>query len=84
MITTTVRRGLLAAVMTAVATLGTTTAASAASAEPVARPVAAKADTWEWAGSYPEPIVCNIAGATSGRDWYCSWSFLWWDLYLRS
>ena len=36
---------------------------------------------WEYRGSYPDPITCNIAGISSGRQYVCTWQVFWWSLW---
>jgi hypothetical protein len=43
-------------------------------------PMAAKAGYWELVGVFPDPITCTIAGATTGRNFYCGFYFFFWGL----
>lgn len=54
-----------------VAVAGTTSAVRAAS-------------TWEFAGYYPDPLLCHLSGIASGRPYTCNFIFVGWTLWLRT
>jgi hypothetical protein len=71
---------------TAQAAPASTTVAAVQQADLAAAPavsqatMAAKAGYWELVGIFPDPITCAIAGATTGRSFYCGFYFFFWGL----
>jgi hypothetical protein len=35
---------------------------------------------WSFVGAFPDPVTCAIAGATTGRQFYCAFYFFFWGL----
>ncbi|QHT56219.1 hypothetical protein GXP71_09095 [Cellulomonas sp. H30R-01] len=42
------------------------------------------ASTWEFAGYYPDPLLCHLSGIASGRPYTCNFIFVGWTLWLRT
>ena len=88
------RIGRVAALTVAAATLGfgaaqaspagaSTPAVKAVAAAPAVAPAANPAPalaSWRLVGIFPDPATCAIAGATTGRPFYCSFYFFFWGL----
>ena len=73
--------GLLAvALLTGVGTAAASPAAAAPAA--TAATVQAAAPVYTPVGLYPDPIVCTLAGLTTGRSFYCSWYWFLWQLHV--
>lgn len=53
--------------------------AAAPAVAPAANPAPALA-SWRLVGIFPDPATCAIAGATTGRPFYCGFYFFFWGL----
>ena len=47
---------------------------------PAVTPAKAAAVSWNLVGVFPNPVTCTIAGATTGRPFYCGFYFFFWGL----
>jgi len=54
--------------------------AAAPTAAPAVTPAKAAAVSWNLVGVFPDPVTCTIAGATTGRPFYCGFYFFFWGL----
>src|SRR3954451_5351803 len=62
------------------------TAPAVATAHAAAHPASPHlaASTWNLVGIFPDPVTCTIAGATTGRPYYCGFYFFFWGLNVLS
>jgi hypothetical protein len=74
----------LAAVLATSAALVLPATTSASAAAPPDRTSVRAADTWTFAGYFPDPITCHAAGIASGSPYTCNFIFVGFTLWLRS
>jgi hypothetical protein len=70
------------AVVSANAAQAAPTGSTATTVDKTERPVQADkaAGGWVLVGVFPDPLSCSIAGATTGRSFFCGFYFVFWGL----
>jgi hypothetical protein len=74
----------LAAVLATSAALVLPATAAASAAVPPHRTAVLAADTWTFAGYFPDPISCHAAGLASRSAYTCNFIFVGFTLWLRA